>query len=202
MLNDTKSTRKSNNNEQEAIIINYIISRFFRKEKIHDKIKIMKIKIITESPKETQKIAEFFVAGIEKYSILKNKAKNQALVISLEGNLGSGKTEFLKGVAKSLSLKDRIFSPTFLIMKSYSFSSKKTFLANTQYKTLWHLDCYRLTKANDAKALGLEEIIKDAQNIIFIEWGNKIKKFLPQRHIVLKFKILKKDKRQLEILMP
>ena len=147
----------------------------------------MKIKIISESPKETQKIASFFMQAIlKKYDL-----KQRSLVVSLEGPLGGGKTEFLKGVARFLKLKEKVFSPTFLIMKS--FPCKTSF-----FKTLWHLDCYRIEKSKEIKELDFLEIIKNPENLIFIEWGNKIKKILPKDHWKIKFKITGNNTRILE----
>ena len=146
-----------------------------------------KIKIISKSPKETQKIAYFFMQAIlKKYDL-----KQRSLVVSLEGPLGGGKTEFLKGIAKFLKLKEKVFSPTFLIMKS--FSCKTSF-----FKTLWHLDCYRIEKPKEIKELDFLEIIKNPENLIFIEWGDKIKKILPKDHWKIKFKITGKNTRILE----
>jgi len=159
----------------------------------------MKIKIISESPKETQKIASFFTESMLKRG---NFKKQEALVVSLEGSLGSGKTEFLKGVAKFLQLKERIFSPTFLIMKSFPFFYPKSFLQKRGFKTLWHLDCYRLKKIKDIKNLGFSEIIEDPQNLIFVEWGNNIKKVLPKNCFVIKFKISGDKERILEFNVP
>lgn len=147
----------------------------------------MKIKIISESPKETQKIASFFMQAILK----KYDWKQNSLVISLEGPLGGGKTEFLKGIAKFLKLKEKVFSPTFLIMKS--FPCKTPF-----FKTLWHLDCYRIEKPKEIKELDFLEIIKNPENLIFIEWGDKIKKILPKNHWKIKFKVTGKNTRILE----
>jgi len=138
----------------------------------------MKIKVVSESPKETQKIASFFMQAILKQYI----PKQNGLAISLEGPLGGGKTEFLKGIAKFLKLKEKVFSPTFLIMKS--FPCKTHF-----FKTLWHLDCYRIEKPKEIKELDFSGIIKNPQNLIFIEWGDKIKKVLPKSHLKIKFKI-------------
>lgn len=151
----------------------------------------IKIKIISESPKETQKIASFFMQAILKQYI----PKRNGLAISLEGPLGGGKTEFLKGIAKFLKLKERVFSPTFLIMKS--FSCKTQF-----FKTLWHLDCYRIKKPKEIKELDFSEIIKNPQNLVFIEWGNKIKKILPKDHLKIKFKITGEHTRILEFHLP
>jgi len=147
----------------------------------------MKIKVISESPKETQKIASFFMENLlKRYNLEKN-----SLVVSLEGPLGVGKTEFLKGIASFLKLKEKIFSPTFLIMKS--FSCKTNF-----FKTLWHLDCYRIEKPKEIMELDFLKITKNPQNLIFIEWGNKIKKILPKSYLKIQFKMIGENKRILE----
>ena len=153
----------------------------------------MRIKILSESPEETQKIASFFINTILQQKNLKRKQvclRRQALIISLEGNLGSGKTEFLKGIAKGIKLKEKVFSPTFLIMKRFP-------LKHERFEFLWHLDCYRLKKISEMRELDFKEIIKNPQNIIFIEWGDKIKKLLPKYHWIIKFSIKGENERLL-----
>jgi len=148
----------------------------------------MKVKILSESPEETQKIASFFINAVWQQ---KDSKRTQALVISLEGSLGSGKTEFLKGIAKGIKLRERVFSPTFLIMKRFTLKHKP-------FRFLWHLDCYRLKRISEMKELDFQEIIKNPQNIIFIEWGDKIKRLLPKNHWQIKFTIKGENKRLLE----
>jgi len=148
----------------------------------------MQIKILSESPEETQKIASLFINAVWQQ---KDSKRTQALVISLEGNLGSGKTEFLKGIAKGIKLRERVFSPTFLIMKRFTLKHKP-------FRFLWHLDCYRLKRISEMKELDFQEIIKNPQNIIFIEWGDKIKRLLPKNHWQIKFTIKGENKRLLE----
>lgn len=145
----------------------------------------MKIKVLSESPEETQEVAFLFINTILQQKGLKCK---QALVISLEGPLGGGKTEFLKGVAKFLKLEKKIFSPTFLIMKSFPCKTRL-------FDSLWHLDCYRIKRAKEIKELDFSEIIKNPKNLVFIEWGDKIKKLLPAKHWKIKFKIAGKNTR-------
>jgi len=152
----------------------------------------MTIKVFSESPEETQKIASFFINAIWQQ---KDSKRKQALVISLEGNLGSGKTEFLKGIAKGIKLKEKVFSPTFLIMKRFILKHKP-------FRFLWHLDCYRLKRISEMKELDFQEIIKNPQNIIFIEWGDKIKRLLPKNHWTIKFSIKGESKRLLEFHIP
>jgi len=152
----------------------------------------MRKKISSNSPEETHQIAKAFLKMI--LSQVKSIPR-QALVISLEGNLGSGKTEFLKGVAQATKMKTKIFSPTFVIMKRFPINHK--FI-----KFLWHLDCYRLKNINDLQELGFTDIVNNPQNIVFIEWGNKIKRFLPKNHWMIKFKIKGENERLLELEIP
>jgi len=155
----------------------------------------MKIRILSESPEETQKIACFFVQAVLKGYLINFFKNNSSLAISLEGELGSGKTEFLKGAAKTLRLKEKIFSPTFVIMKSFSLKTKS-------FESLWHIDCYRLKKIKEMEELGFKNIVKNKKNLVFVEWGDKIKKILPKNHLTIKFKMIDKNKRQLEFIIP
>jgi tRNA threonylcarbamoyladenosine biosynthesis protein TsaE len=89
-------------------------------------------KYVSKSVKETHKIAESFIKEISK----KHDSKN-ALVIVMRGDLGSGKTEFVKGLKKVLSIKNNILSPTFVLMKVYD-------ITNSKFKKMYHFDLYRL----------------------------------------------------------
>lgn len=138
----------------------------------------MKYAILSASPKETQQIASCFIKSL----LLSKPLKKGALVVSLEGNLGAGKTEFLKGVAHGAHCHEKIASPTFVLMKRFPLKSKN-------FSYLWHLDCYRLEHPQDLDILGFSDLLADPRNIIFIEWGNKIKSRLPKKHWTIKFKI-------------
>ncbi len=125
-----------------------------------------------------QKVGKYLSNEILK-EILENK---KAIVIGLEGDLGSGKTTFVQGIAKGLGIKGKITSPTFVIMKKYDF--------------LYHIDCYRI-KSKDLLELDFKEIIKQSGNIVVIEWAERIKKVLPKDVIWMKFEYLDKDKRKI-----
>lgn len=146
------------------------------------------MKITTKSGKETKK----FGAKIAK-EILKEKKWGKAVVVSLEGDLGAGKTTFTQGFAEGFGIHEKIQSPTFVILKVYSItppspplvkgrSSKKI----GRFSKLIHVDAYRL-RSKDFKALNWEDFIRDEKNIILVEWGNKIKKILPKNSIRIKF---------------
>ena len=130
-----------------------------------------KIAIFTKSDNETKKLGGLFAK-----EILKEKQSKNALVISLEGELGSGKTTFTQGFAKGLGVKENPRSPTFVIMRVYAIHSRR----------LIHIDAYRV-KSKDLKMLGCHDLIKNPQNIILIEWGNKIKNILPTGSLRIKF---------------
>ncbi|MEA1884280.1 MAG: tRNA (adenosine(37)-N6)-threonylcarbamoyltransferase complex ATPase subunit type 1 TsaE, partial [Thermotogota bacterium] len=118
--------------------------------------------------------------------ILKSK---DAVVVSLEGDLGSGKTTFVQGLAMGLGIKNRILSPTFVLMKKYKIPNTK--------KQFYHIDCYRIKKASDLSALNLEKLFLNPQNIIAIEWAERIKKILPKNTIIFKFKFIKEKQREI-----
>lgn|SRR3989338_57666 len=101
-------------------------------------------------------------------------------ILALAGNLGSGKTTFVKGLARGLGLRKKIKSPTFVIFQPYRIPDKKQGM-------FYHFDLYRLGSVKDLRELGFQEIISSAQNISVIEWPEKTKKKLPKRTIYLKF---------------
>ena len=109
-------------------------------------------------------------------------------IVLLKGNLGSGKTTFVRGVADALNLKPRITSPTFVLMKVYPTQYKKI-------KHLVHLDLYRLTTTS---IVGIEDYLT-AENLVLIEWPEKITSILPKQKIKIFFKNLGENKREIKI---
>ena len=136
-------------------------------------------KYSTKSYKQTQKLGEVFAKEI----LLSQTSQKTAIVIGLSGNLGGGKTTFLQGFAKGLGIKEKVLSPTFVVMKRFG--------------NFYHLDCYRLKNHKDTVELGLKEIIKNPFNIVAIEWPEKIKKVLPKNTIYIEFKFIDKTKREI-----
>jgi len=139
---------------------------------------------LTEKSKETQEVGKMLSERL--------KSSKRALVFGLKGNLGAGKTTFLQGFAKGLGIKDRITSPTFVIVKRFSIKKGK-------FRNFYHLDCYRIENFKEMNNLGFKEIISDFRNIVCIEWPEKIRKILPQGTVFIKFDILGEDKRKITI---
>ncbi len=124
---------------------------------------------ISRSTKDTIEIARMFLRGI-----LTDKKPTRARVVGLSGNLGAGKTAFVKAVAKILGVRSTVNSPTFVIIKKHLIRKKGP------HKFLFHIDAYRLNKEEELVALGWREILKDPRNLIFIEWPENIQKVVPR----------------------
>lgn len=107
--------------------------------------------------------------------------KSGAMVVGLIGDLGAGKTTFVKTFAKALGIKSRIISPTFIIIKRFALPKDKT-----GFKNLYHLDCYRIS-SKDLIKLGFKTAIKDKENLMVIEWADRIGSIMPKDSIWLKF---------------
>lgn len=131
----------------------------------------------SSSPQETKKLAILLAQEIR---AKKPKIKT-ALVIGLVGDLGSGKTEFVKSFAKQFGIRKKMTSPTFVLIRRYSLNNSRDF------NNLFHIDTYRIEKPTELKKIGLEKIIKEEKNIILIEWADKIKKMLPKKMLWLYF---------------
>lgn len=140
----------------------------------------MKIKFLSDAPAKTKKLGEILAR-----EILKEKKKKTAFILGLKGDLGGGKTTFLQGFARGLGLGQKITSPTFVIMK--------------RFNNFYHIDCYRIACLEEAKELGLGEIISDPQNIVAIEWPERIENMLPRDILMLRFLFVGKKKRKIEI---
>lgn len=99
-----------------------------------------------------------------------------ACIVALSGPLGAGKTTLAQTIAKILRAKNSVVSPTFVIMKKYKIIDKK-------FKNLIHIDAYRLKSGEELNRLGFEEIKKDKNNLIIIEWPDIVGSTIPKNVI-------------------
>ena len=163
---------------------------------------------VTNNFEETRKLGEEFVARLH---LEQGVTLSKATVIALYGDLGSGKTTFVQGMAKGLGIKRRIISPTFIIIRSYNIkyphfaeASRGWQISNIKYtnkklKMFYHIDLYRIESEKDVKGLGIKEILKDPQNIVVIEWAEKMGNLLPKNRINIYFEYLGYDMRRITI---
>ena len=112
-------------------------------------------------------------------------------IISLVGNLGTGKTTFTQGFARQLGIKDPITSPTFKLISEYQAIDY----------TLYHIDAYRMDGPSDFLNIGGEEYLTSKNNVTIIEWGDLLKDLLPSRTITVNFTRITspKDSRNIKI---
>jgi len=128
----------------------------------------------SENLEETSQMAKDFLLSLE--------PSETATVVALEGNLGAGKTTFAQALGKHLGVEENMVSPTFVIMKIYPINFKT-------FKHLIHIDAYRLEKESELLHLGWNEIIKEPENLVLIEWPENVPGLIPAnaKRISLKF---------------
>ena len=108
-------------------------------------------------------------------------------IIGLEGNLGSGKTTFIKGLLEGLNYRGDVTSPTFSLVNEY----------NADLKVI-HIDFYREPNAIRWKDIGFEELVYN-NDIILIEWSNLIPEILPEDIKIFSFEHLSLNKRKIDL---
>lgn len=134
----------------------------------------MEYKFTSHSEEETLELAQNF-----------ESEKFPNMIICLNGELGSGKTLFVKGIAQALGINESITSPTFTIVKEYEGELP-----------LYHFDVYRLDGNTDG--VGIEEYFTKG-GVVVIEWANTINNVLPEERLDIKFKVVGENKRVLII---
>lgn len=138
----------------------------------------MNTTIITNSTQQTQDFAQQFA---------------QTLVggetILLNGDLGAGKTHFVKGIATGLDIDDIITSPTFALHNRYEGGRL----------ILNHFDFYRIMDPAEAEILGLNEFFGDKQSVCCIEWSENVAELLPNNCIIVTIEKIDDNTRQITI---
>lgn len=114
-------------------------------------------------------------------NILKANPSKKAVVVALVGELGAGKTTFAQGFAAGLGVRGKTTSPTFILMRN----TKLPQLRNSKFANLVHIDAYRAT-AEDFLKLGFKGIAADPDNIILVEWADRLRKIIPKSAIWIK----------------
>ena len=143
------------------------------------------MEFITKSSSETKKLGKTFAAKLAGGDIL-----------ALSGDLGSGKTTFVQGFARGLGIKARIISPTFILMRKYNIKLEES--KAQKLKNFYHIDLYRLEENIEREVvnLGLTEIWDWKENIIIIEWAEKIRGLIPKKAQWITFENLGGDRRK------
>ena len=133
---------------------------------------------ISHSPAETESIGEAW-----------GRAAQSGLVIGLCGELGAGKTQFVRGLVAGLGGNPRaVSSPTFVLLNVYTAGTT----------TVHHLDAYRVAGSRDFEQIGFSELLEQ-DGVIVIEWAEKVADLLPPRRIDVRIEIISASQRQITI---
>ena len=137
---------------------------------------------VSRNLEDTARIAGEFLASIEK--------GERATVVALQGDLGAGKTAFAQEVGKLLGVSDNMASPTFVIEKIYDIDWNG-------FEKLIHIDAYRLESEKELLHLGWEEVVREPENLVVIEWPERVSSLIPSDAKRVQFKFIDNTTREI-----
>lgn len=135
------------------------------------------MEFVSKSFEETMNFAENFA-----------KTLSAPKVVLLSGDLGAGKTTFVKGFARGLGVKEIITSPTFTLLNEYDCNSK-----------LYHFDMYRLSSKEEAFELGFEDYFNKNDGIVLVEWAENVSGLITPPYILVKIDKISDNSRKINI---
>lgn len=135
-------------------------------------------RILIKSLEQLHKAAKQFIELI-----------GQNKVFAFYGDMGAGKTTFIKAICQELGVSENITSPTFSLVNEYLINDDST---------IFHFDCYRLKNVHEAYDIGAEEYLYSG-NICFVEWPEKIEDLLPQNRVDVYIKVLNNNSREITL---
>lgn len=125
------------------------------------KHRLYSITLVSASEKTTKQLGEILGKELKK----RMPETGTAFMISLRGELGSGKTTLIQGIARGLGIRQNIISPTFLLMRVYPWGKKKKLL---------HIDAYRIAHKKEAAILEGKGLFSNPNHVIVVEWPERI----------------------------
>ncbi len=131
-----------------------------------------------------EQLPEFVSSFLNEVSTINS---DTSLLVELSGNLGAGKTTFTQELARQLETPEKITSPTFVLMKKYEIDFG-------QFKKIVHIDAYRIEDVSEISILNLPEIFADKENLILLEWPEKIAEILPEKKITVTLEVDGEDR--------
>jgi len=114
-------------------------------------------------------------------------------IVALFGDVGSGKTVFIKGICEGLKTEESVNSPTFIILNEYSGQ-----ISGNKIK-IHHFDFYRVEKAKDINELGIDEYLGASDTVTLIEWSEHIEEHLKENYWKVRFQKENENKRKIHI---
>ena len=152
--------------------------------------------IVTKNAHETAALAKKIASGLRGSETL-----------ALIGELGSGKTTFVKALARALGVRDTVRSPSFVLMVPYRVHRRTKKLtrrvipnkprASRGISWLVHVDAYRLKNTRQLKNIGLEEYLDQPDTVTVIEWADRVRGLLPRRSKIFTFRHGRSEKERI-----
>lgn len=136
-------------------------------------------KLLSHSESDTEAFAEALARELPR-----------GRVLTLDGDLGAGKTVFSRGFARGLGITEPVSSPTYTIIQEYSLPGGGM---------LYHLDLYRITDSASALAFGVDEFLDDPASLALIEWPERIADIIPPDAIRVKIRHISDTERELTV---
>ena len=120
-------------------------------------------------------------------------------VFAFNGNMGAGKTTFIKQLCEAMGTEDIVNSPTFAIVNVYEIEATSERQASLDIKEeVYHFDCYRIKDIREAMDMGTEEYLYSG-NYCFIEWAEMIEPLLPDDLVTIDIEVMENGDRLLRI---
>ena len=146
---------------------------------------------LSEAPFKITPNTDFFFSGGNRgpvldalvYAITRGEG-----MVKVTGEVGSGKTTFVQQLVRQMGNTESVVSPTYVLMKKYKLpDGLNPFGLPRRFKTIVHIDAYRLEDPAEFKALQPEEFLNDPSNLVVVEWPEKLGTLLPTPDVVLRF---------------
>lgn len=122
--------------------------------------------IKTKSEAETRAVAARFA-----------KTLKGGEIVALIGDLGAGKTQWVKGMAKGLGVKNTVISPTFILLQCFKIKI-------LGIKQLCHVDAYRLKSSQELLSIGIEDYLGALDTVTVIEWAERVEELLKEKNVI------------------
>lgn len=140
-------------------------------------------KIVSNSLQDTQEVARSIVCHAQPH-------RDTAFVLALNGELGAGKTQVAKAIARTFGVERTIQSPTFVIMKSYP-------LTHPLFSVLYHFDWYRIAEKQEVDRLGWSTIVKNPEAFVVVEWAENCEQALPNTTVRMDIEVISDTQRNI-----
>ena len=127
----------------------------------------MRLELIAGAPEDTMAVGDAVASLL-----------GEGDAVALTGELGAGKTTFVRGAARALGFDGAVASPTFTLVREYQGRVR-----------IYHVDVYRLERVQDVLDLGLDEMVAEG-GVVLVEWGDAVEGLLPDDHLLVEITLM------------